>query len=159
MKWKFADSGMAGQALMRRRSFMAGIGALVCGVVPLLGHAEGAAGGRVELSGIYQVITSNDPYFSLINQQEWFLDFSEGMKAGKLSGSVAISLRKNPHVKVRMMAWQYFSEPRLLVIGSPYHEGSKRAVAGGAWAVRVVSKDLICERDGFQMTLRRAIAP
>lgn len=158
MKLKWTGSERVGRLIIRR-SFLRGVCAVVCGLGVSLALAAPSERVGVELTGIYQVVSSNDPYFSLGNQQEWFLDFGEGMVAGKASGSVAVSLRRNPHVKVRIMAWQFLPERSLLVIGNPYHEGARRAVAAGGWILRMDSKDIVCERDGFQFVLRRAISP
>lgn len=111
------------------------------------------------MEGIYQVVASSDPLFPLQNQQEWFLDFGKGVTAGKLSGTVAVSLRKNPNVRVRLMAWQYFPRETALVMGNPYQEGSRQAVAAGTWQLRTSGKQLDLQRDGFRVILRRAANP
>ena len=53
--------------------------------------------------GIYKVTSSNDPLFPATKTREYFLDFGRGIQANKLSGSVAVSMRRNPNVKVRIM--------------------------------------------------------
>lgn len=121
--------------------------------------AEAADRLRRPLKGIYQVVSSSDPLFSLRDEQEYFLDFGEGMTSGKLSGSVAVSLRRNPHVKVRIMAWQYFPKEGSLVMGNLYHEGSNQALAAAIWQLSSTSKEVDLKRDGYQVTLRRAESP
>jgi hypothetical protein len=106
-----------------------------------------------QLRGMYKVAASNDPIFPLTEQQEWFLDFGTGTSAGKTSGNVAISLRRNPNVRVRIMAWQYFPERDNLLIGNPFHEGSKQAVARGNWHLRSTRGGVIFERGAYQITL------
>lgn len=113
----------------------------------------------VRLAGIYQVVSSSDPLFPIQNQQEWFLDFGKGITARESSGSVAVSLRQNPHVRVRIMAWQYFSDQESLAIGNPYAEGANKAVAAATWQVCGSSTTLDLRRDGFRVILRRAVAP
>src|SRR6478752_10591619 len=88
------------------------------------------------LKGMYQVTASTDPIFPLRENQEWFLDFGQGIRPQISSGSVAVSLRQNPNVRVRIMAWQYFPKQRVIVIGNPFAEGSRKAVAKGSWLMR-----------------------
>src|SRR5687768_4557243 len=66
------------------------------------------AGGQFR--GMYQVTASTDPIFPLRENQQWFLDFGQGIRSRVSSGSVAVSLRQNPNVRVRILAWQYFPE-------------------------------------------------
>lgn len=106
-----------------------------------------------DLRGMYKVSASSDPIFPLSGQQEWFLDFGTGTSAGKTSGNVAVSLRRNPSVRVRIMAWQFFPEQGNLLIGNPFHEGSGQAVARGNWQLRATLGGVIFERGGYQITL------
>jgi hypothetical protein len=112
------------------------------------------------LQGIYQIVSSSDPIFPTQDQQEWFLDFGQGPDDGKnLSGTVAVSLRRNPHVRVKIMVWQYFPKEESLVIGSPYHEKSRQAVAAGTWQVQPGQAELRLQRDGCRIILRRTVSP
>ena len=79
------------------------------------------------LAGMYKVVASTDPMFPSTGSKEWFLDFGE--KTGKNSGTVAVSLRENPSVRVRIMVWQSFPESANFVLGNQTQEGSKQAVA------------------------------
>lgn len=102
---------------------------------------------NVRISGIYKIVASSDPLFRVTKTHEYFLDFGRS--------SVAISLRQNPSVKVRIMAWEYFPTQETLIIGSPIAEGSRKAVAIGVWRVRGISGGLLCERGNHQVVLRR----
>jgi hypothetical protein len=106
--------------------------------------------------GIYKVVSSSDPMFPATVDREYFLDFGKGIQAGKLSGSVAISMRQNPNVKVRILAWQYFPKQASMVIGNPYSEGSTKAVAKGVWRMTGAEKGVLFERGNYQVVLRRA---
>lgn len=108
------------------------------------------------LSGMYKVTSSSDPIFPLQGDQEWFLDFGNGVASGKLSGSVAVSLRQNPSVKVRIMAWQFFPAQAALVMGNPYAEGSKNAVVKGSWKMAATSGGFIWRRGNAQVVLQHA---
>lgn len=119
-------------------------------------RADVPDGGSSEFRGMYKVASSSDPIFPMESGQEWFLDFGQGIQAGKLSGSVAVSLRRNPNVKVRIMAWQYFPKQSQLLIGNPYSEGSRNAVAKGSWTMSGAKNGVLFERGGFQMVLHRA---
>lgn len=105
-----------------------------------------------EISGIYQVVSSNDPMFSLGDGSEWFLDFG---KAGRTGGKVAVSRRQNPRVQVRVHVWQVFPEHGRLLIGNQFHEGARRAVAKAVWKVSSRHGDVILERNGRRVVLRR----
>lgn len=109
-----------------------------------------------KFAGMYKVASSNDPIFPMASSEEWFLDFGKGMSQGRTSGNVAVSLRRNPDVKVRIMAWQYFPEKGALVIGNPYSEGSKQAVARGVWQMEPVSRGVMFQRGNYQVVLRPA---
>ncbi|MES2438852.1 MAG: hypothetical protein V4584_07290 [Verrucomicrobiota bacterium] len=110
-----------------------------------------------EFKGMYKVASSNDPIFPMGAQQEWFLDFGKGVTAEKSSGSVAISLRQNPNVKVRILAWQYFPKQGNILIGNPYSEGSRNAVAKGSWQMSgTTSGGVLFKRDNYRVVLHRA---
>lgn len=112
--------------------------------------------GISEFRGMYKIAISNDPIFPMDAKQEWFLDFGSGITAGKLSGNVAVSLRQNPNVKVRILVWQYFPQQGSLLIGNPYAEGSDKAVAKGVWQFRTTTDGVVFERDSYQIMLQRA---
>jgi len=107
-------------------------------------------------SGMYKVVASSDPMFPATGNKEWFLDF--GMGAEKNSGTVAVSLRENPSVRVRIMVWQTFPDQGNLVLGNQTHEGSKSAVAMANWKVQNSGGGLIFNRGNYQVVLHQADA-
>lgn len=109
-----------------------------------------------EFKGMYKIASSNDPIFPMDASQEWFLDFGKGVSMEKFSGSVAVSLRQNPNVRVRIMAWQYFPKQGNLIIGNPYSEGSSKAVAKGSWQMTGTSGGVLFSRENYRVVLRRA---
>lgn len=109
-----------------------------------------------QFRGMYKVVSSTDPIFPISQTTEYFMDFGKGIQPDKMSGSVAISKRQNPNVKVRIMAWQYFPKDGSIAIGNPYSEGSRKAVAKGVWTMRGASKGVIFERGSYQVVLQRA---
>ncbi len=109
-----------------------------------------------EFKGIYQVTASTDPVFPLRENQQWFLDFGPGLRPRVSSGNVAVSLRQNPNVRVRIMAWQYFPEQGSIAIGNPYAAGSRQAVAKGVWKMSAISGGFLFQRGNYQLTLRPA---
>jgi hypothetical protein len=109
-----------------------------------------------EFKGMYKVASSTDPIFPMGNKEEWFLDFGKGIHDGIFSGSVAVSLRRNPQVKVRIMAWQYFPQNANLLIGNTYSEGSNKAVAKGVWTMDTTSQGIVFQRGSYQVVLHRA---
>lgn len=132
------------------------LGAFSMMVLTPVSKADVPDKGSSEFRGIYKVASSSDPIFPMDSGQEWFLDFGKGIQAGKLSGSVAVSLRRNPNVQVRIMAWQYFPKQEQLLIGNPYAEGSRNAVAKGSWKMSGVTNGVLFERGSFRMVLHRA---
>ena len=109
-----------------------------------------------EFQGMYKITSSNDPIFPMQAKQEWFLDFGKGISTGTFSGNVAISLRQNPNVRVRILVWQFFPKQGNLLIGNPYSEGSGQAVAKGNWQIRPVAEGVIFQRGTYQVILHRA---
>lgn len=110
----------------------------------------------LRLGGLYKVTSSTDPLFPVTRTSEYFLDFGRGIQGEKLSGSVAISVRRNPHVKVRILAWQYFPAAGEILLGNPFAEGSRNAIALGSWRMSGIANGAIFERGQFQMVLQRA---
>lgn len=110
----------------------------------------------VALGGMYQVAASNDPLFPKDSSQEWFLDFGNGTQSGVTSGKVAVSLRQNPRVSVRIMVWQYFPREQALLIGNQTAEGSARAVARGVWTMGNDSGAIFLNRENCTIVLKRA---
>lgn len=106
--------------------------------------------------GLYKITTSSDPIFPATKTNEYFLDFGKGVQAGKTSGSVAVSIRRNPNVSVRVMVWQYFPEQAKILIGTPADDGSRMAVAKGAWIMRGITNGVIFQRGSYQVVLQRA---
>lgn len=112
---------------------------------------------RPSLAGIYKVASSSDPFFPSGSNAEWFLDFGTGLSGNKTSGKVAVSLRQNPNVKVRVMVWQVFPQTGQLYLGNQFSEGSKGAVAVADWQISNRNADsVVLERGGYQIVLRRA---
>lgn len=110
------------------------------------------------LAGFYKIESCSDPLFPGDNQSEWFFDFGEGVRNGRTSGTVAVSLRQNPHVKVRILVWQVFPETSTLVIGNQTEEGSRKAVALASWRIGSGAGGVTLRRGTCQISLRRASA-
>ena len=108
-----------------------------------------------QISGIYKVASSNDPFFPIAANREWFMDFGGTETGARTSGNVSVSLRQNPSVKVRIMVWQYFPQTSQLYLGSQFSEGSRQAVALADWQIRNVREGVLLERNGRQIVLRR----
>ncbi len=87
---------------------------------------------------------------------EWFIDFNRGTSEGKTSGKLAVSLRQNPKVQVRILVWQIFPEQGSLLIGNQFAEGARGAVALANWTVTSHGSGLALERNGLRIVLRRA---
>lgn len=102
--------------------------------------------------GVYKISSSSDPILPATAKREYFLDFGTGGR----SGNVAVSVRENPNVKVRIMAWQYFPDRREILIGNPFAEGSNRAVARGVWRIKPVFNGVILDRGGYRVVLQTA---
>lgn len=107
------------------------------------------------LSGIYKVAASNDPLFPTGQGREWFLDFGSGLTSSTSSGTVTVSLRQNPKVSVRPMAWQFFPGNSTLAIGAQYERGSRQAVAKGVWRISQDGQGLVFDREGVRLILYR----
>ena len=136
------------------RPGIAGIVAVCAGALLFTDSLQAQDSGQ--LQGIYKVSHSTDPLFPIRAQNEWFLDFGKGTLDGKFSGSVAVSLRQNPNVRVRIMAWQYFPNEGTIVIGNPFAEGSHQAVARGSWQMRPAAGGMAFERGTFKLVLKPA---
>lgn len=106
-------------------------------------------------AGYFRVISSSDPLIPMNDGREWFLDFGSA-RNGKTAGTLAVSVRKNPDVKVRIMVWQLLPESSTLIIGNQVEEGSKKAVARGQWKIRPTSYGYLLTRENYQVSLRRA---
>ncbi len=106
--------------------------------------------------GLYKITASSDPIFPANRSSEYFLDFGQGFRADRTGGRVAVSIRRNPNVSVRIMAWQYLPDQRKILIGTPSDDGSRRAVARGAWNMRGIANGVIFQRGNYQVILQRA---
>jgi hypothetical protein len=106
------------------------------------------------LSGMYKVMSATDPLFPGDESQEWFLDFGKGVTTGKTSGTVAVSLRQNPNVRIRIMVWQLSPQDGVLRIGNQTAEGSRQAVLRAEWQMSRTSSGLVLRRNGYQAVLR-----
>lgn len=118
-------------------------------------RARPAAATPPQLAGMYKVATSTDPFFPERQNVEWFLDFGKGTSE-KNSGKVAVSLRQNPNVKVRIMVWQMFPQNASLLLGNQTAEGSKQAVALADWKIRSHAKGVVLQRGSYQVVLHHA---
>lgn len=105
---------------------------------------------------MYKITSSNDPVFPDRPGQEWFLDFGEGMTAGASSGTVAVSLRRNPNLQIRILVWEFFPATGTLVIGNQFAEGARGAVALAHWKMRPAGTGLRLQRDSFQVVLHES---
>lgn len=110
----------------------------------------------IALSGMYRIAASNDPLFPMGSKQEWFLDFGTGTLDGTTSGKVAVSLRENPNVSVRIMVWQYFPRDNALMIGNQTAEGSARALVRGGWTLSSDSGAIFLLRENATIVMKRA---
>lgn len=105
-----------------------------------------------QFGGIYKITSSSDPIFPATAKREYFLDFGWGSQ----SGNVAVSVRENPNVKVRIMAWQYFPNQGRILIGNPFAEGSNRAIARGVWQMKPILNGVLFERGIYRIVLHAA---
>ena len=137
------------------KTFSALVGAVLLCFTPSV-RADVPDASPASFGGIYKVTSSTDPIFPATAACEFFLDFGRGIQADRLNGSVAVSMRVNPSVKVRMFSWQYFPEQGKILIGNPYAEGSRKAVAMGAWKMTGISNGVVFERGNYQVVLQRA---
>lgn len=94
--------------------------------------------------------------FPATEAREYFMDFGKGIQPGRLAGTVSISMRENPRVQVRIMAWQYFPKQGTLVIGNPYSEGSHNSVVRAMWQMTGGDNGVVFQRDHYQLVLHRA---
>jgi len=69
---------------------------------------------------------------------------------------VAVSVRENPNVRVRILVWQLYRENGTLVIGNQTEEGSKSAVPLASFQVSSLPSGLLLERNNYQISLQRA---
>ena len=106
--------------------------------------------------GYYKVTQSSDPLFPQGANKEWFLDFGNALTRGHTSGTVAVSMRENPKVRVRILVWQLYRENGTLVIGNQTEEGSSRAVPLASFQVTSLPSGLLLQRDNYQVSLQRA---
>lgn len=111
---------------------------------------------RSILTGMYNVTAATDPVFPDADGREWFLDFGRGLSDGKTSGTVAVSLRQNPNVRVRILVWQYHPQTGHLKIGNQTGEGESRAVLLAEWKMTRGSSGLILQRGDYQAVLLAA---
>ena len=82
------------------------------------------------------------------------MDFGDASR--RTSGKVAVSLRQNPNVKVRIMVWQVFPQSGSLILGNQTEEGSKSAVAVADWRITNITEGVLLERGNYQVVLHRA---
>lgn len=119
-------------------------------------RADVPDGSSGRFGGLYKVTSSNDPIFPATRTDEYFLDFGQGFGADRPGGRVAVSIRRNPKVSVRILSWQYFPEQGKILIGTPAADGSRRVVARGAWSMRGIPNGVIFQRGNYQVVLTRA---
>lgn len=150
----FGLSGHSASRAMGTLYAIAGAVLLCFPAAPLRADVPDASPARFR--GMYKVTASNDPIFPASKTREYFLDFGRGIQGGKLSGSVAVSVRMNPNVKVRILSWEYFPDRGMLLIGNPFAHGSRNAVAIGAWEIRGFSNGIVFRRGNQKVVLTRA---
>lgn len=136
--------------------FFVYLASLILVAFPLQSRADLPERGTLALSGMYKVASSSDPFFPAGTNREWFMDFNSGITNEKSSGKVAVSLRQNPNVKVRVMVWQVYPGTNELFLGNQFSEGSRNAVAVAQWRARNQGDSLVLERNGYQIVLNRA---
>jgi|GEM_PF-6600054 len=120
--------------------------------VPTAAGGAAPAGAQAPPQGLYRVGSSTDPAFPLEGGQEWFLDFGRG--GGKSSGSLALTLRQNPNLRVRLLVWQFFPDSATLRIGRQSAKPSQQAVLPTDWQlVPSAAGSLLLRRGGFQFML------
>lgn len=124
-------------------------------VAPLV-QADVPESSSGQFKGIYKIASSTDPIFPMNSNQEWFLDFGKGVTAEKMSGKVAVSLRENPKVRIRIMVWQYFPKQGNIMLGNTYSEESNKAVAKADWQLDTTLKGVIFKRGNYQVVMHRA---
>jgi hypothetical protein len=140
-----------------RSGCLAGVSFVACLALPVArADIPDVPRTAVAFHGVYKIKASNDPAFAVSPGSECFLDFGRGLDDGAPGGSVAVSVRVNPHVKVRILSWEYFPERNLLMIGNPFAHGSRKAVAIGAWQLRGTGESLVLSREGCRVLLVRA---
>jgi len=130
---------------------LAGAGATPTDPIPAERHGQLST-----LSGMYKIVSATDPMFPGHDSQEWFLDFGKGMTTGKLSGTVAVSMRQNPNVRVRILVWQMLPEQGILRIGNQTAQGSGQAVLRGEWRMSRAHTGLVLQRGDYHALLRPA---
>lgn len=109
----------------------------------------------IQMSGIYKVASSNDPLMPMAEGVEWFMDFGRGSLEGRSSGTVSVSLRRNPRVQVRIMVWQLDERNSRLLLGNSVEGNPNQAVARADWTVVQESNHTVLSRGGHQLVLRR----
>jgi hypothetical protein len=108
------------------------------------------------LSGLFKIHASTDPLFPMNDSKEWFMDFGKGMSKGKWSGTVAVSMRQNPHVRVRILVWQVLPDAGVLRIGNQTAQGSGQAVMRGEWRMARAHAGVVLQRGDHHVLLRPA---
>ncbi len=144
------------QTLLRTFKFTALSGVAAMTLVAPLAQADVPESSSGQFKGIYKIASSTDPIFPMNSNQEWFLDFGKGVTAEKMSGKVAVSLRENPKVRIRIMVWQYFPKQGNIMLGNTYSEESNKAVAKADWQLDTTSKGVIFKRGNYQVVMHRA---
>lgn len=132
--------------------------AVIClflGIAQVRADIPDRTSSSIALAGMYKVAASSDPFFPVASDREWFMDFGKGTTE-KQAGKVAVSLRQNPNVKVRIMVWQVFPGTAQLYLGNQFSEGSRQAVAVADWKISNQGDQVILERHGCQIVLNRA---
>jgi hypothetical protein len=114
--------------------------------------ASGQTAAAPLLRGLYRVTASTDPFFALEGGQEWFVDFGGG--AEKFSGRLALTLRQNPNLRVRLLVWQFSPDSGTLRIGRGSTTSPREAIAAASWQLaRGPAGALLLRRDQHQATL------
>jgi hypothetical protein len=122
-----------------------------------LAGAFGQAAPTPLLRGLYRVMASSDPFFPLESGQEWFVDFGRGEE--EFSGRLALTLRQNPNLRVRLLVWQFSPVSGTLRIGRASARSPRGAVEAASWQLaRGPAGAIQLRRDEHQTTLMPASA-
>ncbi len=113
--------------------------------LPAAGPA--AAVQHAAFCGTYKISSSNDPAFPGIDHQEWFLDFGRRAPT-RPSGTVAVTARQNPHLKLRLRVWQFSPDTGMLRLGTQAAQASQHLVAAATWQVTTAAAGSLLLRRG-----------
>jgi len=144
------------EPIARGRAWLV-LGLLWLGLGAAAAQVPGGAAAQVPaaaplLRGLYRVAASTDGFFPVDGGQEWFLDFGRGTEPS--SGRLALTLRQNPNLRVRLLVWQFTPERATLRIGRESARQPGHALAPTSWQLtRGTAGSLVLRRAEGQTTL------